>query len=100
MVAGWHIAATNRAVDHGRARYFLALNPDSRIRPGTLDTLLAVAAFVALILSATGAAGDGDSRRAALGAVLLLAWLAGLAIAAVRRARTLPARADPTRPVS
>ena len=32
----------------------------------------------ALILSATGAAADGDSRRAALGVVLLFAWLVGL----------------------
>jgi curved DNA-binding protein CbpA len=63
-------------------------------------TLLVVAAFVALVLSATGAAADGDSRRATLGAVLVLAWLAGLAIAGVRRARAMPARADPTRPVS
>ena len=35
-------AATNRAVDRGRARYFLALNPDTRVHPGTLDRLLAL----------------------------------------------------------
>jgi hypothetical protein len=51
----------------------------------------------AFILSATGDAADGDSRRVALGAVLLVAWLAGLAIAIVRRVR-IPA--STTRPVS
>lgn len=60
-------------------------------------TLLVAAGVAALILSATGSAPDGDSRQSALGAVLLLAWLTGIAIAVVRRARTLP---TPTRPVS
>ena len=50
----------------------------------------------ALILSAAGEAADGDARRSALGAVLLVAWLAGVAIAVARRVRTLPT----TRPVS
>ena len=56
------------------------------------------AVAAALILSATGDAADGDSRRAALGAVLLVAWLVGLAIAVVRR-RPRAARRRP-RPVS
>ena len=33
-------AATNLALARGRARYFLALNPDTRVHAGTLDTLL------------------------------------------------------------
>ena len=48
-----------------------------------------------VILSATGGAADSDSRRAALGAVLLIAWLAGLAIAVARRARMLGAPSSP-----
>jgi hypothetical protein len=59
---------------------------------------LFVAAVVAsLILSATGSAADGDARRAALGVVLVVAWLIGLAIAIGRWARTLR---SPTSPVS
>ncbi len=59
--------------------------------------LFGAAIVAALILSATGSAADGDSRRVALGAVLLVAWFVGLAIAVVRRLRTL---SSPTRPVS
>ena len=51
----------------------------------------------AFVLSATGEAADGDSRRVALGAVLLVSWLAGIAIAVARRVRT---PASTTRPVS
>jgi len=51
-------------------------------------TLLAAAVVAALILSATGAAADGDSRRSALGAVLLVAWLVGVGIAVARRVRS------------
>ena len=60
-------------------------------------SLLVAAVVAALIVSATGSAADGESRRAALGAVLFVAWLVGLAIAVMRRIRTLP---SPTRPVS
>jgi len=60
-------------------------------------TLLGAAVAAAFILSATGDAADGDSRRVALGAVLLVSWLAGLAIAIARRVR-IPA--STTRPVS
>lgn len=60
-------------------------------------TLFAAAVVTALILSATGSAVDGEPRRATLGAVLLIAWLVGLAIAVTRRVRALP---SPTRPVS
>ena len=60
-------------------------------------TLFAAAVVAALILSATGSAADGDSRRTALGAVLLVAWLVGVAVAIMRRLRAMP---SPTRPVS
>ncbi len=50
--------------------------------------LLAAAVSASLALSATGTAADEGSRRAALGALLLVAWLSGLAIATVRRARS------------
>ncbi len=59
--------------------------------------LLCAAVAAALILSATGAAADGDSRRSALGAVLLIAWLVGVGIAIARRVR---APSSTTRPVS
>ena len=58
--------------------------------------LLCAAVVAALILSAAGEAADGDARRSALGAVLLVAWLVGVAVAVARRVRTLPT----TRPVS
>jgi hypothetical protein len=57
--------------------------------------LLSAAVVAALILSATGGAADGDSRRSALGAVLLLAWLAGIGIAVFRRVRALSPPATP-----
>jgi len=60
-------------------------------------SLLGAAIVATLILSATGEAADGDARRATLGVVLLIAWLAGLAIAVMRRVRTL---SNPGRPVS
>ena len=58
--------------------------------------LFAAAIVAALILSATGSAADGDSRRAALGAVLLVAWFVGLAVAVMRRLRTMSVT-DPSR---
>jgi hypothetical protein len=60
-------------------------------------TLLGAAVAAAFVLSATGEAADGDSRRVALGAVLLVSWLAGIAIAVARRVRV---PASTTRPVS
>ena len=57
--------------------------------------LLSTAVAATLILSATGDATDGDARRSVLGAVLLLAWLAGLAIGVVRRVRALSPPATP-----
>jgi hypothetical protein len=60
-------------------------------------TVLGASLIAALILSATGSAADADSRRVALGFVLVVAWLVGLAVAIWRRWGTVPA---PTRPVS
>ena len=57
--------------------------------------LLGAAVAAGLILSATGAAADEGSRRAALGALLVVAWLTGLAIAVVRRVRSGPRSAGP-----
>ena len=59
--------------------------------------LLSAAVVTALILSATGGAADGESRRSALGAALLVAWLIGIAIAVIRRVRAI---SSPTTPVS
>jgi hypothetical protein len=63
----------------------------------TVATLALVVAAIAasLVLSATGSAADGDSRRAVLGLILLLAWLAGLAIAIARRAGVLRSGTSP-----
>jgi hypothetical protein len=58
-------------------------------------TLLAAAIVASLVLSATGGAADGDSRRAALGSILLVAWLIGLGIAVARRARVARSGASP-----
>ena len=49
-------------------------------------TLFVAAVSTSLLLSASGGAADGDARRAALGAVLLIAWLIGLGIGTARRA--------------
>jgi curved DNA-binding protein CbpA len=57
--------------------------------------LFAAAVVASLILSATGGAADSDAGRTVLGVVLLLGWLAGLAIAIVRRARTLRTTTSP-----
>ena len=63
-------------------------------------TLLVVASFVALVLSATGSAADDGSRRVALGSVLLISWLAGLVVAGARRVRSATPSVPPARPVS
>ena len=63
-------------------------------------TLLVVASFVALVLSATGSAADDGSRRVALGSVLLISWLAGLVVGRRRRARSATSSVPPARPVS
>jgi hypothetical protein len=62
---------------------------------GAALVLLAAAVAASLVLSATGAAADEGSRRAALGALLVVSWLTGFAIAAVRRFRSGPRSAGP-----
>lgn len=57
--------------------------------------LLAAAVAATLILSATGTAADEGSRRATLGLLLLLAWLAGLAAAVAQRVRAASSRTGP-----
>jgi hypothetical protein len=66
----------------------------------TIATTAALSLFVAavaasLILSASGGAVGGGVREAALGVVLVIAWLGGLALALARRARTLRSAARP-----
>lgn len=74
----------------------LLLLPEvAAIAAGAALILLAAAVAASLIVSATGAAADEASRRAALGALLLVAWLSGLAIAVVRRIRSSPRPAGP-----
>jgi DnaJ domain len=58
-------------------------------------SLLAAAVAATLVLSAAGGAADDASRRATLGLLLVIAWLAGLAIAIVRRLRSASTRAGP-----
>jgi hypothetical protein len=59
--------------------------------------LLASAPVAALALSSSEYAPDREARQSALGVVLLVAWLVGVVIALVRRARS---PLTPTRPVS
>jgi hypothetical protein len=66
----------------------LAVPEVAAIAAGAALVLLGAAVGATLILSATGTAADEGSRRAALGALLLVAWLSGFAIAVVRRLRT------------
>jgi len=58
-------------------------------------TLLGAAVITSLVLSATGGAADSTARQLALGGVLLISWLAGLAIGVMRRLRELPASGRP-----
>jgi hypothetical protein len=74
----------------------LVLLPAAASIATTAAVSLVVAAVIAsLILSATGGAADGSSRQAALGLVLVIAWLIGLAFAIGRRARTLRSAVRP-----
>jgi hypothetical protein len=66
----------------------VAIPEAAAIAAGASLVLLAAAVGATLILSATGTAADENSRRAALGALLLVAWLSGFAIAVVRRLRS------------
>jgi len=58
-------------------------------------TLLGAAIITSLVLSATGGAADSTARQLTLGSVLLISWLAGLAVGVGRRLRDLPARGRP-----
>ena len=74
----------------------LLLLPEiASLAAGAALALLVTAVAASLVLSATGAAANEGSRQAALGVLLVLAWLAGLAIAIGRRVRLGPARAGP-----
>jgi hypothetical protein len=76
----------------------LLLVPEiAALAAGAALVLLAAATAATLIISATGTAADEGSRRAALGALLVIAWLSGLAIAIVRRVHS---GVRPARPVS
>jgi hypothetical protein len=57
--------------------------------------LLVAAVAATLVLSATGTAADDASRRATLGLLLVIAWLAGLAIAIAQRVGAASSRAGP-----
>jgi hypothetical protein len=85
------------ALQVGALLLLLALPVVASIAAMGAITLLVAAVAAAFALSATGEAADSESRRVALGAVLLVSWLAGVGVAVARRART-PESA--TRPVS
>jgi hypothetical protein len=84
------------AAGQGFALVGLLLLPEvAAIAAGAALVLLAAAIAASLILSATGAAADEGSRRAALSALLVVAWVTGLAIAVVRRLRSGSRSAGP-----
>ena len=74
----------------------LVLLPEiAAIAAGAALFVLGAAIAASLVLSATGAAADEASRRTALGGLVLVAWLGGLATALVRRARSGSRSAGP-----
>lgn len=74
----------------------LVLLPEvGAIAAGAALFVLGAAIAASLVLSATGAAADEASRRTALGGLVLVAWLGGLATALVRRARSGSRSAGP-----
>jgi hypothetical protein len=84
------------AVGQATVLIVLLLLPEiAAVAAGAALVVLGAAVSASLVLSATGAAADEASRRTALGGLLLVAWLGGLAIALVRRARRGPRRARP-----
>jgi hypothetical protein len=84
------------AAGQGFALVGVLLLPEvAAIAAGAALVLLAAAIAASLILSATGAAADEGSRRAALSALLVVAWVTGLAIALVRRLRSGSRSAGP-----
>jgi hypothetical protein len=85
------------ALQVGALLALLALPAVASIAAMGAITLLGAAVAAAFALSATGEAADSESRRVALGAVLLVSWLAGIGVAVARRAG---ASVSTTRPVS
>ncbi len=84
------------AVGQGIVLAALLLLPEiAALAAAAALVLLAAAVAAGFILSATGAAADEGSRGAALGALLVVAWLTGLAIAVVQRVRSGPRSAGP-----
>jgi hypothetical protein len=84
------------AAGQGFALVGLLLLPEvAAVAAGAALVLLAAAIAASLILSATGAAADEGSRRAALSALLAVAWVTGVVIASVRRVRSGPRPAGP-----
>ncbi len=80
----------------GAALVALLLSPLlASLAAGAALGLIVAAVAATLILSATGTAADEGSRRATLGLLLLVAWLAGLAIAIAQRVRAASARVRP-----
>jgi hypothetical protein len=84
------------AVGQGIVLLALVAIPEvAALAAGAAIVLLAAAVGATVILSATGTAADEGSRRAALAALLLVAWLSGFAIAVVRRLRAGPRSSRP-----
>ena len=73
----------------------LLVPPIASIAAVAAVTALVAAVGAALVLSASGGASESDSRASALGAILLVAWLGGAAIAVFRRVRTLGTPGSP-----
>jgi hypothetical protein len=89
------------AIGQGTILLALVFLPEiAAIAAGAALALLAAAVAASLTLSATGGAANEDSRQVALGAVLMVAWLSGLAIAVVRRLRRIRSGPHAPGPVS
>ncbi len=75
-------------IGQGSVLIALLLLPEvAAVTAGAALALLAAAIASSLVLSATGAAVDPASSQAALGAVLLVAWISGIAVALAIRLR-------------
>jgi hypothetical protein len=74
----------------------LFLSPSvAALAAGAAIALVLAAAAGTLVLSATGTAADEGSRRVTLAALLLVAWLGGLAISIAQRVRAVSSRTGP-----
>ncbi len=84
------------AIGQGTILAALLLVPEvAALTAGAALVLLVAAGAGSLALSAGGAAADEASRQAAMGGLLLVAWLSGLTIALVRRVHSGPRAAGP-----